>query len=558
MTTTDDTMQTTHHEDVAPAAVPDGRGGRSPLADSRHEPDDPPGGEEPDEKMFPEEDGRPTIDVTKPLNRIVDFSVRLLAREPLLFQKHNELVQVVIEDDGRVKPRPLKNAQTRYRLAKRAHWVKESKPTHPPEHVAKVIVERTAWERIPVLRAVTPFPAIDPAGRMPSEAGYDPVTKTYFTGEVAVNVPEKPTQHDARRAAATLRDIVSDFPFANRENDEHLAAWVAGLLTPLARYAHDGNAPLVLVQANGPRIGKTTLVKLISEIVMGAACPVITFTKNEDETRKRILSFLRVARGMVLVDNVIGQFGGQNVNALTTSRNFEDRVLGKSVIVEATNDTSWYVTGNNIALAADTAERCINVRLESAEEKPHLRTNFKYPFLFEVVRERRAELLSAALTILKAYIVAGKPDQRLPAWGGFEAWSRLVRGAVHYAGLPDPAITRLELEEQADVETDDKSALVIGLEQLQQKLDRADGLKASEILEHVRTQPDLAPDLRAVLEDIAGMTGGLPDSKRLARHLREAVNRNLHGLVLTRIEDAKAGHRWRVVRVNGEEVSRAA
>lgn len=517
--------------------------------------------EETDDEMFPddEDEGRPTIDVKKPLNRIVDFCVRLLAKEPLLFQKHNELVQVVVEEDGRVKPRQLKNAQTRYRLAKRGRWVKGGEPVHPPEHVAKCIIERTAWERIPALRAVTHFPAMNAEGWMPNEAGYDPSTKTYFTGEVAVKVPAAPTQEDARNAVATLRDIVSDFPFANKENDEHFSAWTAGLLTPLARYAHDGNAPLVLVQANGPRIGKTTLVKLISEIVMGVPCPVITFTRNEDETRKRILSFLRVARGIVLVDNIIGQFGGQNVNALTTSRSFEDRVLGKSVIVEALNDTSWYVTGNNIMLAADTAERCLNVRLESSEEKPHLRTDFKYPFLFEAVREKRAELLSAALTVLKAYIVAGKPDQKLPSWGGFEAWSRIVRGSVHFAGLPDPGVTRLELEEQADVETDEKSALVVGLAQLQERTGQSAGFKASEILDQVRTHPDRAPDLRAVLEDLSGMAGQLPDSKTLARHLREAVNRNFHGLVLVRTEDAKAGHRWRVEHVqtkaNSEEAA---
>jgi|CZKU01.1.fsa_nt_gi hypothetical protein len=372
-----------------------------------------------DEDDFPpDDDGKPMIDMTKPLHRIVDRSVRLLAEEPLVFQKHAELVRVVIEEDGRVKPRSLRNSYVRYLLSQRANWYRNGEPVHPPEHVPKIIVERSAWERIPVWRAVTPFPAMDRDGHLPSEPGYDPRTRTYFTGQANVTVLDEPSQDDARLAVATLRDIVSDFPFANKESSEHFAAWVAGLLTPLARYAHDGNAPIAVVQANGPRVGKTTLVQLISEIACGTASPVITFTRNEDETRKRILSFLRVARSMVLVDNVIGQFGGQNVNALTTSRAFEDRVLGKSVIIEAMNDTSWFVTANNIQLAPDTAERCINVRLQSDDAKPHLRTGFKYPDLLGEVARNRDQLLSAALTILKTYIVAGKPDQGLSSWGG--------------------------------------------------------------------------------------------------------------------------------------------
>jgi len=500
-----------------------------------------------EEDDFPlKADGRPVIDVTKPFDKIVDRSVRELAKEPTLFQKRSELVRVVMEEGGRVRIRPFKSVVLRYVLSQKAHWVKGTDPVHPPDHVARGIVERTAWERIRILRAVTPFPAIDPDGQMPKEPGYDKSTETYFTGAVDVHVPDQPSQDDARAAVAVLYDIVQDFPFAN---EEHKAAWLAGLLTPLARYAHDGNAPMILVQANGPRIGKTTLVKLISHIVFGTDSPVMTFTKNEDETRKRILSFLRVARSMVLVDNVVGQFGGQNVNALVTSRNFEDRILGKSVILETLNDTSWFVTGNNIQLAQDTAERCVNVRLQSSEEKPHLRTDFKYPNLFETVSERRGELLSAALTVLKAFIVAGKPDQQLAAWGGFEAWSRLIRGAIVFAGMPDPANTRLELEEQTDVETDEKAALIVGLDEWQTANGINVAMKASEILQHVREHRDQSSKLRMALEDIAGSPGSLPDSKTLGRHLREAWNRNFGGLVLRKEPDAKSAHGWRVERL---------
>jgi hypothetical protein len=387
---------------------------------------------------------------------------------------------------------------------------------------------------------------MDSEGRLASEEGYDSLTKTYFMGGVQIEVKDAPTKEDAEVAVATLLDIVQDFPFAS---DEHRAGWLAGVLSPLARYAHDGNAPIILVQANGPRIGKTTLVKVIAEIVTGSTCPVTTFTKNEDETRKRHLSILRTAPPMELIDNVVGQFGGQNVNAIATTRTFEDRVLGTSKQLSVTNDTTWYVTGNNIMLAPDTAERCVNVRMQSDLAKPQLRSDFKYPNLFETVRERRSALLSAALTILKAFTKAGKPDQGLAAWGGFEAWSRLVRGALVFAGAADPAASRLELEEGSDVESHDKSELLAGLEEWQQSVGATSGNLARDILTSIRQNPTVAPTLRGYLEELSGIPGSIPTPGTLSRHLREFGGRNIKGRVLRAEKDNKNGHRWFVEKV---------
>ncbi len=105
----------------------------------------------------------------------------------------------------------------------------------------------------------------------------------------------------------------------------------------------------------------------------------------------------------------------------------------------------------HVVLLADTARRVCHIRLESPEENPENRSDLRHPNLEAYIRRRRGELLAAALTILVGYIRNGRPDQDLPAWGSFEGWSGLVRSAVVWAGLPDPAATRHELAEQADV-----------------------------------------------------------------------------------------------------------
>src|SRR5262249_21875370 len=130
---------------------------------------------------------------------------------------------------------------------------------------------------------------------------------------------------------------------------------------------------------------------------------------------------------------------------------WKDRLLGGNRMAEAPMYITWYATGNNVALGADTARRVCHIRLESPDEHPEERKEFRHPDLVAWAGQNRPELLGAALTILRAQFAAGRPDQGLPAWGSFEGWSGVVRSAVVWVGLPDPGETRLILQAQSDV-----------------------------------------------------------------------------------------------------------
>lgn len=489
---------------------------------------------------------KPLLDVANPLDQLVDLAEKHIAEEPTLFQKAGELVCVIEDHQRRLSLKPIKSSIIRYLLSRMVHWVSEGKRVHPPTAIAKCLADKSAWINVRPLRALTSFPPIASNGSINTTQGYHSDTHVYFSGEVSCHIPDHPTQQDAQKAVATLFDVVCDFPFAE---EGHKSAWLAGLLSPLSRFAHDGNVPMVVVQSNGPRVGKTSLVKIISYILTGDECPVVTHTKSEDETRKRILSYLRMGRNMVLVDNVVGEYGGASINAMATSRQWEDRVLGSSRVLQVQNDTTWFITGNNILLAPDTSERCLNIRLRCLDEKPHLRTGFRYPDLWEVVKERRAELLGAALTILKAYILAGMPDQKIPKWGSFEQWSKLVRGAIVWAGLVDPAITRVELETESDVGRYAVNGLIEGWSQLQNMLDAQEGLTTREAYD-VLSKGLNVPTLLNALEEIAGGVGKLPNAHTIGRHLREIKDRNFGGRCLRCIPNNKLGHRWYVTQVD--------
>lgn len=61
--------------------------------------------------------------------------------------------------------------------------------------------------------------------------------------------------------------------------------------------------------------------------------------------------------------------------------------------------------------------------------------------------ENRAKLVVAGLTVLRAYHVAGRPDQGLPVFGRFEEWSDWVRSSLVWLGMANPCITRKRAEE---------------------------------------------------------------------------------------------------------------
>ena len=74
-------------------------------------------------------------------------------------------------------------------------------------------------------------------------------------------------------------------------------------------------------------------------------------------------------------------------------------------------------------------------RLDPKVERPELQ-QFDYDPIADA-KDNRGELVAAALTILRAYHVAGRPG-RLPQLQSFAEWSDMVRSAMVWLGVEDP------------------------------------------------------------------------------------------------------------------------
>jgi hypothetical protein len=407
---------------------------------------------------------RPVIVIGPDELRVNDEAVAALASDTDVYSRAGMLVTVirapraklnggVARAPGAPSIRALALPTLQEKLASAARFVKvttEESEAHPPQFVVKAVAARGQWKGIRPLEGVVDCPVLRPDLTVLSEPGYDPPTGLLFEPTVEFPpVPDRPTGEQAAAALAELYEVVADFPFAG---SEHRSAWLAMLLSLLARDAIDGPVPGAIIDATTPGTGKGLLADATSELVFGRSAPKMPQCDDEAETRKRIGSLMIEGERFIVIDNVTGPFGDAVIDALLTSTTYRDRRLGKSETVTSTNRMVVAVTGNNVMVRGDTTRRVLHVRLESPLENPHERADFRHRDLIAWTKRERPRLVVAGLTLLRAYAADGCPDLQLLPWGSFDAFTRLVRNVIVWLGEPDPGLTRLELASAADTE----------------------------------------------------------------------------------------------------------
>lgn len=250
---------------------------------------------------------------------------------------------------------------------------------------------------------------------------------------------------DAKPAARCATLIEDQFPLG----DVARAGWLGALLSVVARHAIAGPLPLFVFDATTPGVGKTLFVQLIALIAMGRTAAVSTWPAKVEEQQKTLLSIALGGARMVLWDEA-GELKSPVLCAALTSDVVDGRRLGEQTIVAAPFKAAMFTTANNVALYGDLWRRVVYVRLTTDVERPDQRTGFRVKDIAVDVLQHRGGFLRDALTILRAYVVAGRPKLGLTAWGGFEAWSSLVRGALRWLELADPEVAREDLRTSAD------------------------------------------------------------------------------------------------------------
>jgi hypothetical protein len=103
-------------------------------------------------------------------------------------------------------------------------------------------------------------------------------------------------------------------------------------------------------------------------------------------------------------------------------------------------------------MSTEIARRCVRIRIDPRIDRPWLRDGFLIADLPAWVREHRGELVWAALSLIRAWLVAGKPAPRVKPLGTFEQWTRVVGGILENAGITGFLDNAIEFYELADAE----------------------------------------------------------------------------------------------------------
>ena len=392
----------------------------------------------------------------------------LLASSFPLFQRANELVRPIVNEIDAARGFRTKSAQLvrvesiflrdlLSRVAKWSKWDSRAKKwvaANPPSEVAATILARAGEWSFPAITGIITTPTMRPDGTILSKEGYDETTRLLLVAPPKMPpLAESPSKDDALKALALLKGLLVEFPFGG---DVDRAVALSAMITPVVRGAF-AVAPMHSTKAPVAGSGKSYLFDVVAAICTGQRMPVMAAGASEEELEKRLGAALLTGQPLICIDNVNGELKGDALCQAIERSLVEIRILGESerVRIEA-RGTSLFSTGNNVTIVGDLCRRVITAVLDALMEAPETREFKTNPF--EMVLANRGAYIAAALTICRAYVLAGKPG-RATRLASFEGWSDIVRSALIWLGEAD-VVASIAVAQSNDPERTELSELL--------------------------------------------------------------------------------------------------
>lgn len=301
------------------------------------------------------------------------------------------------------------------------------------------------------------FPVLEGISHVPSLAcdrpGYDAATRRYYDFAISdfMKCPAYCSWEDAIIAADFLLEHTRDMPF---KDDASRSVYLAALLTAANRSMFR-TAPLFGISANQPGLAKSKLSVCLGYLAMGREIYNAHYHGRKEEDSKQYLSMLRAGRSFICWDNVEDGllFNNDQVNTGLQSAWIEGRILGESRQGTFSTCAMHVVNGNNLRFTKDITRRALMVSLYTEDPK-WTEKHFDFDPV-AMVKENWPKMVVATHVILRAFQQSGVRYTTGKAFGGFEDWSNLVRGAVRWLHMDDP----LDTNESVKREDPDKETL---------------------------------------------------------------------------------------------------
>ncbi len=418
------------------------------------------------------------------------------------------------------------------RFEKRSNsWVQ----IDPLEKVCNLMVRAGEFESLPVLNGLIRQPYLRPDGSLCQVAGHDPTTGLFgIFDSHEFDIQPEPTKENAKEALAILNDLLNEFSFASSSDR---SASLSAMLTAAIRGSLP-SAPMFHVRAPQISSGKSYLCELISCLASSQRGTPTGFPSSEDECGKLLFSQLVRSPPVIVFDNLTGDLKAyKSLCIALTSDRMDGRVLGRSKIMTVSTRTLLLSSGNNVGPVADMTRRCVTIQLDPACEVPAAR-EFKNPNLMDNLRRDRGRYVSAALTIVRAWIVAGQPLTECKPLASFTDWTSHCRQPLMWLGQPDPASAVF------DGMADDPERQLLGrvLGGWREHFGTT-ALMVRDVISRTTAGKFGAEDFAEVLMDIAGERDRI-NARKLGRWLTRHAGRVVDGLRLVKAPKTRNAENW--------------
>jgi hypothetical protein len=451
-------------------------------------------------------------------------ALKTLRADPGVFVQHDRLVELIH------CPKPtiveLDYARSRERIDDSPIWISAPKRdvNAPPGFYAQLL-RRKDWPGVKPLAGFTDVPLLRPDGTVLGEGGYDAESAFHFEPAGDFTIPSSPTRDDAVHALNLLLHRFQCLPF---ESEAHRSAFLAALLTPFARSAFAGAAPLFQFDAPRDRL-PMLLADYVSVLAKGGDMLLFEKPDSERSFRRQLARTQLRGESLALIRGAETWRSTDPLDTALFSRQWSDGVAR----TRDPRPITWFAATANGVFTHAAAGLVLPIRLESTEDLA-TRQSWSPPPEFKAgVARDRPLLVSAALTILRAYVVAGRPAQNLPRWSGFEHWTDLIAGALVWAGASNPLDARASA---FNAVTDDTPHLRPLLEALHAAQGTREGVTVHEIITHAEEDDDLRDALKFPLHH------HWSSPRHLGCFLRKHNGLKLSGLRLDNLGENRKGY----------------
>lgn len=427
-------------------------------------------------------EGRPDVSVAGSWHDVAREVARTVAGSSggrRLFTRGGETVELVADDRGTWSLRRCSGPDLHRQLLAgcRPIAVGDEGPAELPRFDRDLVPLIGGWigPMLPVVRRIATGPVVRADGTVVTRSRYDPDTKVLVNLDPRIeglSVPDHPTDGEIAEATHLIRDVLFE-----RDGVDGYDGWlfaaesdrantIAFLLTCLLRSAFS-TVPMVIFDGLQRGVGKGTAVKVVAMVAYGTKQAARATPAKDEEMEKRLIADLLAGLSLIFLDEIMGTDGTSRLNspalqtAITTDR-MGGRRLGVSESLELDQDAVIVGAGNNVDHGGDMVRRTLPVRLTTDRPNPDRRNNFRMtegPVVW--AREHRPELLTAALTLIRAWYDRGQPAAPRAAgegFGDFVEWERVIGGILHLAGIEGFAANVAALRDEGDSELIDNAA----------------------------------------------------------------------------------------------------